>query len=129
MRMLGDSKAGTAARLEILRESRHLELTIPITRTRRTRATVAARADGYHKGTKTPRHKEKTMFFVIFVSWCLRDRPSAGDYARTAFLISSITAILMSRKSVMSVISGFWRVRNPRFASPPVSRKSLIARV
>jgi len=35
MRMLGDSKAGTAARLEILRESRHLELTVPITRTRR----------------------------------------------------------------------------------------------
>jgi serine protease Do len=36
MRMLGDSKAGTAARIEILRESRRLELTIPITRTRRT---------------------------------------------------------------------------------------------
>jgi serine protease Do len=36
MRLLGDSKAGTAARLEILRESRHLELTVPITRTRRT---------------------------------------------------------------------------------------------
>jgi serine protease Do len=36
MRMLGDSKAGTAARLEILRESRHLELVVPITRTRRT---------------------------------------------------------------------------------------------
>jgi Do/DeqQ family serine protease len=35
MRLLGDSKAGTAARLEILRESRHLELTVPITRTRR----------------------------------------------------------------------------------------------
>jgi serine protease Do len=36
MRMLGDSKAGTAARIVILRESRRLELTIPITRTRRT---------------------------------------------------------------------------------------------
>jgi serine protease Do len=36
MRMLGDSKAGTAARLEILRESRHLELVVPITRSRRT---------------------------------------------------------------------------------------------
>jgi len=36
MRMLGDSKAGTAARIEIRRESRRLELTIPITRTRRT---------------------------------------------------------------------------------------------
>jgi len=36
MRMLGDSKPGTAARLEILRESRHLEVTVPITRTRRT---------------------------------------------------------------------------------------------
>jgi serine protease Do len=35
MRMLGDSKAGTAARIVILRESRQLELTIPITRTRR----------------------------------------------------------------------------------------------
>ena len=35
MRMLGDSKAGTAARLEILRESRRLELVVPITRTRR----------------------------------------------------------------------------------------------
>ena len=36
MRMIGDSKPGTAARLEILRESRHLELTVPITRSRRT---------------------------------------------------------------------------------------------
>jgi serine protease Do len=36
MRMLGDSKAGTAARLQILRESRKLEVTIPITRARRT---------------------------------------------------------------------------------------------
>jgi serine protease Do len=35
MRMLGDSKPGTAARIVILRESRQLELTIPITRTRR----------------------------------------------------------------------------------------------
>jgi Do/DeqQ family serine protease len=36
VRMLADSKAGTAAKLEILRESRHLELTVPITRSRRT---------------------------------------------------------------------------------------------
>jgi Do/DeqQ family serine protease len=36
MRMLGDSKAGTTARLQILRESRHLEITVPITRSRRT---------------------------------------------------------------------------------------------
>ena len=36
MRMLGDSKPGTAARIEILRESRRLDLVIPITRTRRT---------------------------------------------------------------------------------------------
>jgi serine protease Do len=36
MRMLGDSKAGTVAKLEILRESRRLELTVPITRSRRT---------------------------------------------------------------------------------------------
>ncbi len=35
MRMLGDSKAGTAAKLEILRESRRLEVTVPITRSRR----------------------------------------------------------------------------------------------
>ena len=35
MRMLGDSKPGTAARIEILRESRRLDLVIPITRTRR----------------------------------------------------------------------------------------------
>jgi Do/DeqQ family serine protease len=35
-RMVGDSRAGTAARLEILRESRRLELTVPITRSRRT---------------------------------------------------------------------------------------------
>jgi Do/DeqQ family serine protease len=34
MRMLGDSKVGTAARLEILRESRRLEVTVPITRSR-----------------------------------------------------------------------------------------------
>ena len=38
MRMLADSKIGTAARLEILRESRHLEITVPITRSRSTRA-------------------------------------------------------------------------------------------
>ncbi len=36
MRMLADSKVGTAARLEILRESRRLEVTVPITRSRRT---------------------------------------------------------------------------------------------
>jgi Do/DeqQ family serine protease len=36
MRMLADSKAGTVAKLEILRESRRLELTVPITRSRRT---------------------------------------------------------------------------------------------
>jgi Do/DeqQ family serine protease len=35
MRMVGDSKAGTSARIEILRESRRLELTVPITRSRR----------------------------------------------------------------------------------------------
>jgi Do/DeqQ family serine protease len=35
MRMLADSKAGTVAKLEILRESRRLELTVPITRSRR----------------------------------------------------------------------------------------------
>ncbi|HET7695725.1 MAG TPA: trypsin-like peptidase domain-containing protein [Vicinamibacterales bacterium] len=37
MRMLADSKVGTAARLEILRESRRLEVTVPITRSRSTR--------------------------------------------------------------------------------------------
>jgi Do/DeqQ family serine protease len=36
MRMVGDSKPGTAAKLEILRESRRLEVTVPITRSRRT---------------------------------------------------------------------------------------------
>jgi Do/DeqQ family serine protease len=35
MRMLADSKVGTAARLEILRESRRLEVIVPITRSRR----------------------------------------------------------------------------------------------
>ena len=35
MRMLADSKVGSAARLEILRESRHLEVTVPVTRSRR----------------------------------------------------------------------------------------------
>jgi serine protease Do len=34
MRMLADSKVGTAARLEILRESRRLEVTVPVTRSR-----------------------------------------------------------------------------------------------
>ena len=43
--------------------------------------------------------------------------------------VGSITAIRMSRNSPMSLISGFWRVRNPRLASPPVRRKSLIASV
>jgi Do/DeqQ family serine protease len=37
MRMLADSKVGTAAKLEILRESRRLEVTVPITRSRATR--------------------------------------------------------------------------------------------
>ena len=37
MRMLGDSKIGTTAKLQILRESRRLELTVPITRSRSTR--------------------------------------------------------------------------------------------
>jgi len=36
MRMLADSKVGTAARLIILRESRRLEVTVPITRSSRT---------------------------------------------------------------------------------------------
>jgi Do/DeqQ family serine protease len=36
MRMLADSKVGTAARLQILRESRKLEITVPITRSSRT---------------------------------------------------------------------------------------------
>ena len=35
MRMLADAKVGTAARLEILRESRKLEITVPISRSRR----------------------------------------------------------------------------------------------
>ena len=43
MRMLADSKVGTAARLAILRESRHLEVTIPITRSRSTRGAVRER--------------------------------------------------------------------------------------
>jgi Do/DeqQ family serine protease len=38
MRMLADSKVGTAARLEIMRESRRLEVTVPVTRSRSTRA-------------------------------------------------------------------------------------------
>jgi len=36
MRLLADAKVGTAARMEILRESRHLEITVPISRSRRT---------------------------------------------------------------------------------------------
>ena len=37
MRMIGDSKIGTAARLEILREARRLEVTVPVTRSRSSR--------------------------------------------------------------------------------------------
>jgi serine protease Do len=37
MRMLADSKIGTAARLEILRESRRLDVTVPVTRSRSAR--------------------------------------------------------------------------------------------
>ena len=37
MRMLSDSKVGTAAKLEILRESRRLDVTVPISRSRSTR--------------------------------------------------------------------------------------------
>jgi serine protease Do len=37
MRMLADSRIGTAARLEILRESRRLEVTVPVTRSRSSR--------------------------------------------------------------------------------------------
>jgi serine protease Do len=40
MRMLAESKIGTAAKLEILRESRRLEVTVPITRSRSTRRAV-----------------------------------------------------------------------------------------
>ena len=36
MRLLADSKVGTAARLEIMRESRRLEVTVPVTRSRST---------------------------------------------------------------------------------------------
>jgi len=38
MRMLADSKVGSVAKLEILRESRRLEITVPVTRSRTTRA-------------------------------------------------------------------------------------------
>ena len=38
MRMLADTRVGTAARLAILRDSRHLEVTVPVTRSRSTRA-------------------------------------------------------------------------------------------
>ena len=44
MRMLADSKIGTAARLEILRESRRLEVTVPVTRSRSTQNRPIARA-------------------------------------------------------------------------------------
>ena len=37
LRMLADSKVGTTARLEILRESRRLEVDVPVTRGRPTR--------------------------------------------------------------------------------------------
>jgi Do/DeqQ family serine protease len=37
MRMLADSKVGTIAKLEIVRESRRLEVTVPVTRSRSTR--------------------------------------------------------------------------------------------
>jgi hypothetical protein len=37
MRMLADSKVGTSARLQILRESRRLEVIVPVTRSRSTR--------------------------------------------------------------------------------------------
>lgn len=37
LRMLSDAKIGTAARLEILRQSRKLEVTVPVTRARATR--------------------------------------------------------------------------------------------
>jgi serine protease Do len=37
MRMVADSKVGTNAKLEILRESRKLEVNVPITRQRATR--------------------------------------------------------------------------------------------
>jgi serine protease Do len=43
MRMLSDSKVGTAAKLEILRESRRLEVTVPISRSRSTRGTAGVR--------------------------------------------------------------------------------------
>jgi S1-C subfamily serine protease len=41
MRLLSDSKVGSAARLVILRESRKLEITVPITRS--SRATRSSR--------------------------------------------------------------------------------------
>ena len=37
MRMLADSKVGTVAKLEVVRESRRLEITVPVTRSRSTR--------------------------------------------------------------------------------------------
>jgi S1-C subfamily serine protease len=37
MRMLADSKVGSEAKLQILRESRRLEITVPVTRSRTTR--------------------------------------------------------------------------------------------
>jgi Do/DeqQ family serine protease len=37
MRMLADSKVGTAAKLEVVRESRRLDITVPVTRSRSTR--------------------------------------------------------------------------------------------
>ena len=40
MRMLADSKVGTVAKLEIVRESRRFEITVPVTRSRGTRASA-----------------------------------------------------------------------------------------
>jgi Do/DeqQ family serine protease len=40
MKMVADSKVGSLARLEIIRESRHLEISTPITRSRTTRTTT-----------------------------------------------------------------------------------------
>jgi S1-C subfamily serine protease len=38
MRMIADSKVGSAAKLQILRESRRLDITVPITRSRPARS-------------------------------------------------------------------------------------------
>jgi hypothetical protein len=39
MKMVADSKVGSMAKLEIIRESRRLEISTPITRSRSTRTT------------------------------------------------------------------------------------------